>query len=135
MAISITGKFSPDGSFTLLDLKDSDLANATELAASESGDFYPVFDTSTGLMKKIDHDNMPGGGGGSTLTDTTDYVYLEPGKYPTTLLDSGIQLEDGTGNLVLSYNDFFSIILEGGDTLGMEDDATNHLLTEYVETV
>jgi hypothetical protein len=40
-----------------------------EASNSESGDFFYLYDTSTGLSKRIDHDNMPGGG-------TSDHTQL-----------------------------------------------------------
>lgn len=49
-----------------------DINELTELTTSASGDFYLIYDTSASAHKKIDHDNMPGGGGGAP----TDADYL-----------------------------------------------------------
>jgi len=86
-----------------------DINGLVEDAAGASGDFFVYYDTVAGDYKKIDWDDMPGGGGGAP-TDA-EYVVLALDATLTAervlTAGTGISLADGGagGNATLSTND------------------------------
>jgi hypothetical protein len=88
-----------------------DIDGLVEDAAGASGDFFVYYDTVAGDHKKIDWDDMPGGGGGGAPVDA-EYVVmsLDAGLTDERVLTAGvagISIVDGGAGGAVTINIIF----------------------------
>ncbi|GAG61742.1 unnamed protein product, partial [marine sediment metagenome] len=103
-----------------------DINGLAEDAAGASGDFFVYYDTVAGDHKKIDWDDMPGGGGAGYWTQVGNDIYYDDGgsvvvgtPAPSSMMTEGITIFQGASD---------------DEILAFQNLDVNHGITTFADT-